>query len=179
MNKTQTNEKGLHLPSLQAIHSRTSTPGSGPRGLGSVTSQIDGACFPSGSGSERNSLRKFLNTPRSSKQQQVEHYAKEKFGRTLAHVDAIDVLRNPDLHSELAAFALNEHFDRRGAPRYRRLGLAFVAQQNPAIQSTFGSRADDTSDKAAGKKNQCESLLALRSSLGQGCGVYKEAQGRT
>jgi len=110
-------------------------------------------------------VRKFLHTPRSSKQRQVEHYAKERFGRTLAHVDAIDVLRNPDLHSELAGFPLNEHFDRRGAPRYRRLGLAFVAQQNPAIQSTFGSRTDDASDRAAGSKTSAKAYLASVAAL--------------
>jgi len=167
MHQVQSTPRAVHLPNLQAIRTPTSTPGSAltARALGSLTSKIDGAFIAPGPPSDAQSSRKFEQTPRNGKQQQVEHVAKEKYGRTLAHVDAIDVRRNPDLHCELAAFALNEHFDNRGAPRYRRLGLAFVAQQNPGIQSTFGSTAENASDAIVGRRTSAKAYLASVAAL--------------
>jgi len=167
MQQARSTPRAVHLPDLPATPSPISTHGSSltPRKLRGLTSKIDDSFVPSGSPSDGQSLRKFVQTPRSWKQQQVEHVAKEKYGRTIAHVDAIDVRRNPDLHCELAAFALNEHFDNRGAPKYRRLGMAFVAQQNPGIQSAFGSTAENTSDDRVGRRTGAKAYLASVAAL--------------
>lgn len=80
-------------------------------------------------------------------------------GHTVRSMGPGDVSRSKRLSEELASMRLNDYFDTRGAPRFRQLGLAFAAKQNPDIQDSFGSHMD-TLTSSLGVQRRGESAKA-------------------
>jgi len=91
--------------------------------------------------------------PKPEAHERVQHFERrlqEQTGRPLAAMRLLDIQKNSDLRTELATLRLNEFFDDRGAPRFRRLSLSFAAKQHPQVKAAFGSRIgrEATTEKA-------------------------------
>jgi len=57
-----------------------------------------------------------------------------------------------DLRYDVGDKSLKEYFDDRGALRFRRLGLSFVAKNHPEVQNSFGSRTQGCRKQASTEK---------------------------
>eukprot|EP00927_Polykrikos_kofoidii_P015122 TRINITY_DN16707_c0_g1_i2.p1 TRINITY_DN16707_c0_g1~~TRINITY_DN16707_c0_g1_i2.p1 ORF type:complete len:1037 (-),score=163.19 TRINITY_DN16707_c0_g1_i2:301-3411(-) len=78
---------------------------------------------------------------------EMESMLRESAGnRDLDSLEMSDLRQNNVLRRDLQQLRFNQHFDGRGTPIFRRLGLTFAAKQFPAVRETFGSRATFHSD---------------------------------
>lgn len=82
-------------------------------------------------------------TPRHELQRRFDDDLRVQHGCSAHMLGIGDLLRNSDLRTQLASLPLGEYFDDRGAPRFRRLGLSFVARQNQSVRDAFGNWVDD------------------------------------
>lgn len=94
------------------------------------------------------------------KQHDLEVRVHRACGCTLDAIHAMDVQKSAELRNELARLQLNEYFDDRGTPRFRRLGLTFVAKQQTELQGMCSShREDSASQRGAGREQSAKAFF--------------------
>eukprot|EP00928_Gymnodinium_smaydae_P099372 TRINITY_DN9459_c0_g1_i1.p1 TRINITY_DN9459_c0_g1~~TRINITY_DN9459_c0_g1_i1.p1 ORF type:complete len:1199 (-),score=217.68 TRINITY_DN9459_c0_g1_i1:155-3751(-) len=71
-------------------------------------------------------------------------------------VTPCELRHNRSVRLELEELRLSEHFDHRGAPHFRRLGVAVPARKTPQVKATFGSyvKSAPGEDRKGGPKEE-------------------------